>query len=162
MDFCEEFTMRHFLQKCAVVKFVKKWRSSHFSESRDPSYVGSAMCPECLRKDWWDKPCMATPSGKPPRGFSSTKGYDCISYLSWSRLGVESTELSDNAVDRELFLLQLLPPRLSPEEKRARKWMNKCKVFFKANHRLVQGIEITRGFPMEWGSGLEICPMSHR
>jgi len=64
---------------------------------------------------------MATPSGKPPRGFSSTKGHDYISYLSWSRLGVESTELSDNAVDRELFLLQLLPPRLSPEEKRARK-----------------------------------------
>ena len=39
----------------------------------------------------------------------------------WSRLGVEPEELSDIAVDREVcqVLLGLLPPRPSPEEKRA-------------------------------------------
>ena len=29
----------------SAVKFVKPWMSSHFSEWRDPSYVGSAMWP---------------------------------------------------------------------------------------------------------------------
>jgi len=27
------------------------------SESRDPRYVGSAMCPECLTNDWRAKSC---------------------------------------------------------------------------------------------------------
>ena len=44
----------------------------------------------------------------------------------WSRLGVEPAVLSEIAVDRDVFrvLLGLLPPRLSPKEKRARKWVN--------------------------------------
>jgi len=51
MGFCEEFTLWHFATRCSAVKFVKPWMSNHFSESRDPSYVGSAMCPEFPRKD---------------------------------------------------------------------------------------------------------------
>ena len=53
--FCEEFTVWHFTTKCAAVKFAKPWISIHFFESRDPSYVGSAICPECPTKDWRDK-----------------------------------------------------------------------------------------------------------
>jgi len=43
--------------------------------------------------------------------------------LSWSRLGVEPAELSEIAVDREVFriLLGLLTPRPSSKEKRERK-----------------------------------------
>ena len=44
--------------KCAAVKFVKPWTSSHFSsESKDPSYVDSSMRTEYLRKDWRRKSC---------------------------------------------------------------------------------------------------------
>ena len=46
-----------------------------------------------------------------------------MSDLAWSGHGVEPAELSQSAVDREVFpvRLGLLPPRLSPKEKRARK-----------------------------------------
>ena len=107
---------------------VKPRMSSHFSESRDPSYVSSAMCPECLRKEWRTKSfrLQSTPTGKRPRGRPRWRDY--ISDLAWSRLGMEPAELSEIAVDREVFrvLLGLLPPRLSPKEKRTRKWMNEC------------------------------------
>ena len=57
-DFCEEFTVQHFTTKCTSAKIVKPWMSNHFSlESRGPSYVGSAMCPDCPRKDWRGKSC---------------------------------------------------------------------------------------------------------
>jgi len=51
---------------------------------------------------------------------------DYISDPACSRHGVEPTELSEIAVDREEFrvLLGLLPLRLSPKENRARKWVN--------------------------------------
>ena len=39
----EYFTVWHFATKRAAVKFVKLWISSHFFESRDPNYAGSAM-----------------------------------------------------------------------------------------------------------------------
>jgi len=45
------------MRRCAAVKFVKTWMSSHFSESKEPSYVRSAMCPDYSRKGWRDKPC---------------------------------------------------------------------------------------------------------
>jgi len=45
--------------------------------------------------------------------------------LAWYRIGVEPAELSEIAVDCEVFrVLGLLPPRLSKKEKRARKWVN--------------------------------------
>jgi len=40
----------HFVTKSAGLKSVNPGMSSHFSESRDPSYVSLAMCPECPRK----------------------------------------------------------------------------------------------------------------
>jgi len=50
-DFCEELTLWHFATMFAAVKSAKPWMSNHFSGSRDPSYVGSAMCPECPTKN---------------------------------------------------------------------------------------------------------------
>ena len=60
-DFCEDFTVCQFTTNCAAVKFAKPWISSHFFETRDPSYVGSAMCPECPTKDWQGKSCWLHP-----------------------------------------------------------------------------------------------------
>ena len=80
MGFCKESRVWHFATKCAVLKFVKPWMSSHFSESRD-SCVGSDVWPEWPRKDWRGK-------WGPPR----TKWRDRISDFPWSRLGVEPEE----------------------------------------------------------------------
>ena len=55
-DICEEFSVWHFVIKSTGLKSVKPGMPTHFSESRDPSYVSSAMCPECPRKDWRSKP----------------------------------------------------------------------------------------------------------
>ena len=51
-DFCEGLTAWHLTTKCAVVKFIKPWMSSHFSQSRDLSYIHvvSAICPACPTK----------------------------------------------------------------------------------------------------------------
>ena len=50
-DFCQESTVWRFATKCAAVKFAEPWMSNHFSsESRDASFVSSAICPECLTK----------------------------------------------------------------------------------------------------------------
>jgi len=46
------FTVWHFVTSCAAVKLAKPWLSNHFSESRDSSYVGSTICPECPGKSW--------------------------------------------------------------------------------------------------------------
>jgi len=47
-----------------------------------------------------------------------------ISDLAWPHLGAEPADLSEIAVDREIFqVLRLHPPRPSLEEKRAWKWM---------------------------------------
>jgi len=61
--------------------------------------------------------------GKADQRLSKDKWRDYISDLAWSRLGVEPAELSEIAVDCEAFrgLLGLLPPRLSPKEKRTHK-----------------------------------------
>ena len=54
-DICEKFSVWRFVTKSTRLKSVKPGMSSHFSESRDPSYVSLAMCPECPGKDWWSK-----------------------------------------------------------------------------------------------------------
>ena len=94
----------------------------------DPSYATSPMCPEFSRKEWRTKSFkpQSTPTGKRPKARPRTRWSDYISDLSWSRLGVEPAELSEIAVDREVFrvLLGPLPPQLSPKVKRARKWVN--------------------------------------
>ena len=67
---------------------------------------------------------LAKSTGKRPRG-RRPKWSNCISYHAWSRLNVELAGLSENAVDCEVFqvLLGLLPPRPSPDEKRACIWI---------------------------------------
>ena len=47
----------HFVTRCVAVKLVKHWMSSHFSKSRDLSYIGLVMWPKCPRKDWQGKSC---------------------------------------------------------------------------------------------------------
>ena len=42
-------TLRDKEHRCEIIKALA---SSHFSESRDPSYVSSAIYPECPRKEW--------------------------------------------------------------------------------------------------------------
>jgi len=82
------------------------------------------MYPECPRKEWQTEPfgLQPTPTVKRPGVRPRTRWCDYISYIAWSRLGVEPAELSEIAVDREVFqvLLGLLLPRLSRIAKRAR------------------------------------------
>jgi len=61
---------------------------------------------------------LAKPTGKRPRGRPRTTWSDCIP---WSRLVVGSAELSEIAVDREVFQVRLglLTPRPSLVEKQA-------------------------------------------
>ena len=112
-DICEKFLVWHFVTMSTDLKFVKSEMSSHFSESRDPSYVSSAMYPEFYKKEWRTNSfgLQSTHAGKRPRVRPRTRWRDYISNLAWSRLGVEPTELSEIAVDREVFLviLVLLP-----------------------------------------------------
>jgi len=64
---------------------------------------------------------LAKPTGKRPRCRPRTSWIDYIFDLAWSRLGVAPAELSEIAVDREVFpvLLGLLPPRPFQEETHA-------------------------------------------
>ena len=55
-----------FVTKCSAVVSVKPWMSRHFSESRDRSYVGSAMCSECPKKDRRGKSCWLHPRESAP------------------------------------------------------------------------------------------------
>jgi len=56
-----EFSVWHFVTKSTSLKSLKPDTLSHFSESRDPIYLGSAMYPERPRKDWRDKSCWQYP-----------------------------------------------------------------------------------------------------
>jgi len=77
-DFCEEFTVWHMATKCSnPVKFVKPWMLSHFSQWRDPSYVGSDMCPECSMKDWRSKSWLH------PRESGADIGVGAGNFLEW-------------------------------------------------------------------------------
>ena len=69
----------HFATKCAAVKFAEPWLSNHFSELRDPSYVGSAMCAECLTKKLARHALLVKPMEKWPRGRQRSRwgGYIC-------------------------------------------------------------------------------------
>ena len=67
---------------------------------------------------------LANPTGKWPRCRPRPGRSNSLSYLAWSRLDVEPAELSEIAIDREVFqVLWMLPPQLSLEEKRALKGM---------------------------------------
>jgi len=75
------------------------------------------MCSECPGKDWRSKSfgLQSAPTGKRPTGRPRSRWRDYISGLAWSRLGVDPAELSEIAIDCEVFwvVLGLLPPRLS-------------------------------------------------
>ena len=66
---------------------------------------------------------MAKPTGKRVVGRPRPGWSDCISDLGWFRFGVEPSQLSEIAVDREVFqvLLGQLPSLVRPslEENRA-------------------------------------------
>jgi len=55
---------------------------------------------------------LAKPTGKPPKCRPRTRWRDFITDLAWSSLGMEPAELSEIAVDRQVFqvLLWMLPP----------------------------------------------------
>ena len=120
--------MWHFVTKSTGLKSVKPSMSSHFPESTDPSYVNSAMCPKCPRKEWRTKSfrLQSTPTGKWPKVCPRTMWRDYISDLAWSRLGVEPVELSEISVDCEVLwvLLGLPGSWISRKEKRAGKREN--------------------------------------
>jgi len=127
-DICEEFFVWHFVTKSTGLKSVKPRMPSNFSESRDPSYVNSAMCPKCPRKEWRNKSVrpLSPPTGKRPKVCQRTRWRDYISGLAWFCLVVDPAELSEIAVDCEVYrvLLGLLYPWPSPRERHARKWVN--------------------------------------
>jgi len=85
-----------------------------FSKSRDPNYIRLAMCPKCPRREWRTKSfgLQSTPTGKRPKVCPRTRWRDYISDLAWYRLDVKPAEVSEIAVDRDVFrvLLGLLPP----------------------------------------------------
>jgi len=104
--------------KFTAFKFVKPSVSKRFSESRDPSYVGSAMCPECPKKDRWGKACWLHPRESGPEADQGPGGVT-TNDLAWFRLSVKPVEISDIAENREEFraLLGLLPPHDPPQRK---------------------------------------------
>jgi len=70
------------------------------------------MCPECPRKDWRSKSFglqYAHKGGKRRGDRPRTTWRNYISDFAWSRLAVESAELSEIAVDREVFSPATLP-----------------------------------------------------
>jgi len=61
---------------------------------------------------------LAKPTRKRPRCRPRYRWSNCISDLSWSRLDVEPAELSEIAIDREVFQVLLwMLPRNSPRKK---------------------------------------------
>ena len=87
-----------------------------------------------MSQDWSARHVLlAKPTGKRPRGRPMTRRSDDISGLVWSCLSVETPELTEIVVGREVFreLLRFLAPRPS-QEKGAWKWNDKCySLFFK-------------------------------
>ena len=90
--------------------------------------LGSAMCPECPRKDWKGMACWLHPRESVPEVVQVPGGVEwlylrpCL-VLSWS--GASRATVSEIAVDRELFrvLVGLLQSRFFCDELRAWKWM---------------------------------------
>jgi len=74
---------------------------------------------------------LAKPTGKPSRCQPRPRLSTCISELAWSRLGVEPAELSEVAVEREVFqvLLWIMSPQPSLKEWYLRQEI-RCKIKF--------------------------------
>jgi len=67
-----------------------------FTELRNNSYVGSALCPECPTKDWRGKSCWINPRESNPEVVQGLGGVTTHIRPYLSRLGVEPTELYGN------------------------------------------------------------------
>ena len=113
------------MTKSTGLKSVKLRMSNHFFNSRDPTYVNSAMCPKCPKKEWRIKSfrLQSSTTGKRPKVCPRSRWRDYISDLARYRLDVEPAELSEIAVDREVFrvLLGLLSLRRFPLRKSGHK-----------------------------------------
>ena len=84
------------------------------------------MCPEFHYERLARQVQLAKPTEKRFRGHARPRCSEYIFDLVWSRLGVETAELSEIAVDREVFqvLLGLLPPRATAPRGKADMKMN--------------------------------------
>ena len=116
--------MWHFATKCTAVKIAKPWMSSHFSETRDSSYIGSDMYPECPTKVWWGMSCWLNQWESGPKVIQGPGGVTTWPCMVPSWCGASRT-IRDCCWPWGI----LSPPRTaallpSPEEKWAWKWMN--------------------------------------
>ena len=128
-DICEEFSMWHFVTKSTGLKSVKPGKSSQFSESRYPNY--------CMLV-WL---CFQNVPGK--NGEISPSGYSLHQQESGQEVVQGTGDVSESPTllgpvlvwssQNYLRLLLIVRyfgsfqgccPRLSPKEKRARKWVN--------------------------------------
>ena len=101
------------------------WMSNHFSESSDPSYIGSAMCPEWPMKGWQGKSCWLYPQESSPEVIQGPVGVTTSPsllgpILVWSQKNYLKLLLTHAGI--------LSPPRDSapmtlPREKWVWKWM---------------------------------------
>jgi len=127
-DFCEAFSLWHFVTKSTDLISVKPRIFNPLVWIERFQLCWFWQVSKCLREEWRTKyfGLQSKPTGKQTRIRIRTRWCDCISDLAGYRLDVEPAELSEIAVDREVFrvVLGLLPPQLSPKEKRARKWVN--------------------------------------
>ena len=150
-------TLRDKEHRCEIIKALA---SSHFSESRDPSYVSSAIYPESPRKEWRAKSfgiqsnvhwrlvylvrdgflhcfCLlaesyatinhyqSTPTGKLPKVRPRTRWRDyCTAPTLLGPVLVWSEQNYTCWTWGILVILGLLSSRLSPKEKRVRKWVD--------------------------------------
>jgi len=111
-DFCEEFMACRFATNCAAVKFVKAPMSSCTSYVlRDLSYVDSAICSECPRKDWRGKSFWIHPQESGAKVDQGPGGEITSPTSLGPVLVLESAKLLEIAQHREVFriLLRLLP-----------------------------------------------------
>jgi len=95
--------------KCTVVKFIKPGMWSHFSESRDPSYFGSAMCPECPRKDWQGKSYWLHKQESSPEVDRGPGGV--ITSQSWLGFILVWSQRSYKGLPKTVMYSTLRPPR---------------------------------------------------
>jgi len=109
-----------FLRRAHIVALHNKMRYSEIYKvlsveplvlrSRDPSYVRSATCPECPKKEGEASPGYTTGTRARDRTRARWSSYDSV--LAWPRLGVKPIELSKIDVECEVcrVLLGLLTP----------------------------------------------------
>ena len=122
----------HFATK-SLVWHLQLWNSQSLEcRNTSPNWKDTTAlvrpCIENAQRKADEEALLAKPTGKRPR--CPPRWRNCISDLAWSRLGAEQAELSQIAVDRDVFqiLLWMLSPQPSLEEKWAWKWMQRVTI----------------------------------